>query len=155
MTRLSLLAACWLGVFLIAGCGDGRPSRAPVSGQVLIDGEPLTLGTITLNPQGARSSRGKIGEDGRFSLSCYESDDGVVLGTHRVAVMANEPIGDSGMKWFAPKKYSNFQTSGLELTIDGEQQDLKIELTWDGDKHGKPYVEGSKGKSDSNEGENF
>ena len=151
--RFCLPAACLCGLLLLAGCGDDRPARVPVSGQVLIDGEPLTKGTVRVIPQGSRASRGNIGEDGRFVLNCYEAGDGVVVGTHSVAISANEPIGDSGMKWHAPKKYANQRTSGLEITVEKEPKEVKFELTWDG---GKPFVEGSKGKSDdSNEGEDF
>ena len=31
---------------LTFGCDDGRPKRVPVSGQVLIDGEPLRGGIV-------------------------------------------------------------------------------------------------------------
>ena len=127
---------------LLTGC-DSRPTRVPVAGQVLIDGEPLGLGTITLVPQGARASMGNIGKDGRFVLTCYEGDDGVIPGTHRVAVSANEGKGDTALKWFAPKKYADFRKSGLTVTIGEETEDLKIELTWDG---GKPFVEGTVNK---------
>jgi hypothetical protein len=123
----------------LAGC-DNRPTRVPVAGQVLIDGEPLKLGKITLVPQGARPSMGTIDENGRFVLHCYEGDDGVIPGTHRVSIAANKGIGDTGMKWFAPKKYADFKTSGLEVTIGEKTEDLKIELTWDG---GKPFTEGT------------
>ena len=129
---------------LIVGC-DSRPKRVPVAGQVLIDGKPLELGTITLVPQGARPSMGKIGKDGRFVLTCYEGDDGVIPGTHRVAVSANKGKGDTALEWFAPKKYADFRKSGLTVTIGEENQDLKIELTWDG---GKPFVEGTVAKGD-------
>ena len=139
-------------MLIIATSCDDRPKRVPVAGQVLIDGEPLTMGSVTLIPQGARPSRGEIGPDGRFVLTCYDKDDGVIPGTHRVAVSSKESIGDTAFKWFAPKKYSNVTTSGLEVTVSEENPDLKIELTWDG---GKPYVEGRKSKSDAGEGEDF
>lgn len=144
------IGLCSAFVFLV-GCGDGRPTRVPISGQVLIDGEPLARGTVKLVPTGARPSSGKIGPDGRFVLSCYEGEDGAIPGTHRVAVAANEALGDTAMKWYAPKKYADFRNSGLTVTIDEENPDLKIELTWDG---GKPYIEGRKGGGgDSTEGD--
>jgi hypothetical protein len=133
----------------LPGCDD-RPKRVPVSGQVLIDGKPLKLGKITLVPNGARPSVGTIDENGRFVLHCYEREDGVIPGTHRVAIAANEGIGDTGMKWFAPKKYADFKTSGLEITISEKTEDLKIELTWEG---GKPFTEGTARSNDFMEGD--
>lgn len=145
MFRSSIVSILFLAVAaLIVGCDD-RPKRVPVAGQVLIDGKPLELGTVRLVPQGARPSVGQIGEDGRFVLNCYEGDDGVIPGTHRVAVIANKGKGDTALEWFAPKKYADFRKSGLEVTIDEKQEDLKIELTWDG---GKPFVEGTVAKGD-------
>ena len=136
-------------VGLLAGCG-GRPKRVPVSGTVLIDGEPLTMGSITLVPKGARPSMGKIDENGHFVLTCYEGEDGVVPGTHRVAIAANKGIGDTALKWFAPKKYADFKSSGIEVTIDEKTEELLIELTWDG---GKPFVEGTPTSGDFTEGD--
>ncbi len=62
----------------IAGCRDGRPRRVPVSGQVLIDGQPLTVGTIRVIPTDARAATGRIDAAGRFSLMTFDKDDGCV-----------------------------------------------------------------------------
>jgi len=121
-----------------AGCGDGRPGRVPVSGQVLLDGKPLSRGFIRLVPDDARAACGEIGPDGRFTLKTFEPGDGVVLGTHRVAIVAIEPLGSIQQRWHAPKKYSDPATSGLTATIDGPTDSLRIEITWDG---GQPFVE--------------
>jgi hypothetical protein len=121
----------------LTGCGDSL-GLAPVSGQVTIDGEPLKYGSIQVIPEGAPAAYGTIGSDGRFTLETGDGGDGVVKGTHKVAVVANEPQGAGGQMWHAPMKYRDFQTSGVTLTVDGPTDDAKIELTWDG---GKPFVE--------------
>jgi hypothetical protein len=122
----------------VIGCGDGRPERLPVSGQVLIDGQPLTYGYIRFVPEGARPSGGKLDEQGRFTLSCYGENDGIIPGVHRVEVDASESISSKKIKWHTPKKYFRYTTSGLEQTITEPTDSLVIELTWDG---GKPFVE--------------
>ena len=129
-----VLTILWSGV----GCSDGRPARVTVSGQVLIDGAPLSQGNIKFVPEGARPSAGIIAEDGRFTLTCYDGNDGVVPGTHRVQVSASEILGESKVKWWAPKKYCDFRKSELTFEIMEPTDDLKVELTWDG---GKPFVE--------------
>ncbi len=129
----------WLLVLLVFnGCSDGRPPRMDVSGQVLIDGEPLTYGYIRFVPKGARPSGGKLDEQGRFTLSCYGEHDGIVSGVHRVEVNAAEWISSKKRKWHAPPKYFRYNTSGLTQEITGPTDSLVINLTWDG---GKPYVE--------------
>jgi hypothetical protein len=133
-----ILLAC--AVIYIAGCGDGRPSRVPVSGTVLIDGRPLTRGYVKFVPANGRPSVGKIGEDGRFVLTCYDGEDGAIPGTHRVQVAANRIISSNKIEWFAPPKYADFRTSQLEVEITEPVDDLTIELTSGGQK--LPYIEG-------------
>ncbi len=123
---------------LFAGCGDGRPDRVPVSGQVLIDSEPLTHGHIRFVPKGARPSGGQIGPDGRFTLTCFDGSDGAVPGRHRLEVSASEQIDSNSARWHAPKKYANVATSGLEVEITEPTDSLVVELSFDG---GKPFVE--------------
>ncbi|MBN2296235.1 MAG: hypothetical protein JXM70_27645 [Pirellulales bacterium] len=122
----------------LLACGDGRPKRVPVSGIVTIDGKPLTCGFITLKPKDARPSTGNIGKDGRFTLTCFEKGDGAVEGTHAVAVNAFEQLNSNTLRWHAPKKYSNPNTSGKTVTIDGPTDSLTIELSWEG---GRPFDE--------------
>lgn len=129
----------WLFVLLVMiGCGDGRPARMNVSGQVLIDGEPLTYGYIRFVPKDARPSGGELDEQGRFTLSCYSENDGIIPGVHRVEVDAAESLSAHKKKWHAPKKYFRYKTSGLEQEITESTDSLVIKLTWDG---GKPFVE--------------
>jgi hypothetical protein len=128
--------------FAVVGCDNG-PKIVPVSGVVLIDGKPLTKGTVQVMPSGHRAASGTIGPDGRFTLTTTKDGDGCVIGTHPVRVVGNENVGPSDIRWLAPKKYSSPDESGLKITIDGPTSDLKIELTWEG---GKPFIEkGSEG----------
>jgi hypothetical protein len=136
-------AAVRVGVLLLlavalAGCGDGRPKRVPVSGRVLIDGQPLKAGMIRVLPADDRAALGAIGPDGRFTLTTFEPNDGCVLGKHRVTVSGNENRGPSAIFWHAPKKYIDPNESGLELDITGPLDNIELKLTWEG---GKPFLE--------------
>ena len=142
------LIFCWLYhaqwvsmvvlTLLLTGCGDGRPVRVPISGKVLIDGKPLTSGTICIIPDNARKSAGRIGPDGRFTMRCFDKEDGVVLGTHTVTVTSCDTINDRTRRWNVPKKYSDADSSELSVTIDGPDDNLTIKISWDGD---KPFTE--------------
>jgi hypothetical protein len=55
-------------------------------------------------------------------------------------VDASEPVGEDARKWHAPKHYASMAASGLEVQIDGPQDDVKIELSWGGK---GPFVESS------------
>ena len=138
ITRRWTLLCLPLTVVALVGCSDGRPGRVSLSGQVLIDGKPLTYGSVRFVPNDARPSVAKLDAEGRFTLSCYGEKDGIIPGVHRVQVNAAEWISDNQRKWHAPPKYFRFQTSGLTQEISESTESLVINLTWDG---GKPFVE--------------
>lgn len=134
--RLEFMAA--VAVAICVGCGDGRPTRVPVSGQVTIDGQPLQFGSILFTIAGGRPAGGSIGKDGRYKLTSYEPGDGAMVGEYTVAITGNEALGETAARWHAPKKYKDAATSGLTATVEGPRDDLNFELTWDG---AKPFVE--------------
>jgi hypothetical protein len=120
-----------VALLIAAGCDDGRPTRVPIAGTVLLDGEPLTVGDVKFVPQGARPSSGRIDASGRFRLTCYDGGDGAVLGMHRVQVSASEIKGDE-VRWHAPIKYANFRTSGMTFEVSEPTESMVIELKSDG-----------------------
>jgi hypothetical protein len=136
-SRFAATAGC-IAVICLSGCGDKLPPRVPISGTVTIDGAPLTYGSIMfINPE-TRPAGSVIDASGRFTLSCYEAADGAIIGLHRVRVIAAQPVGTDQVRWLAPKKYADENTSGIEKEISEPVEDMKIELTWAG---GKPFVE--------------
>ncbi|MBN2578979.1 MAG: hypothetical protein JXB10_08305 [Pirellulales bacterium] len=126
---------------LASGCSDGRPKRVPVSGRVLIDGKPLEVGFLQVLVKGNRSASAKLGPDGRFTLTTFDENDGCIMGTHRVAVIAGKSLNDTEFKWFAPPKYANAKTSGLQIEVSGPCDDIELRLSWQGSGHDKPFVE--------------
>jgi len=124
----------------VAGC-DGRPTRVPVSGKVLIDGQPLKLGAVVFVPEGGRSSFGSLDSDGHFALTCFTPNDGALLGKHRIQVVARETINDTTARIHAPLKYGELQNSGLSEEITAPTDAVVIQLTWKGNTPAKPYTE--------------
>lgn len=147
--RFVLASLFAVTIMLANGCGDGRPKRVPVAGQVLIDGKPLTHGQIMFVPASGRPSQGQLDNDGRFVLSCYEQGDGALMGSHKVAVTAGIGINNTQTRWYAPKKYAEYRTSGLTREITGPVNDLVIKISWDG---GHEFVETEGAAAADNEG---
>ncbi|MCC6127240.1 MAG: hypothetical protein IT426_19945 [Pirellulales bacterium] len=143
LPRLSFPIALCAGLLLAAGCGDGRPKRVPVSGRVTIDGKPLEYGFVQVMPKGNRPASGQLDSQGRFSLTTFDDRDGCVLGKHPVVVIPNKSLNATTMKWFAPKKYGDQSTSGLQLEVTGSRDDVEFKLTWEGSGHAKPFIEKS------------
>jgi hypothetical protein len=123
---------------LATGCGDGRPKRVPVAGTVLIDGQPLTTGFVRVVPDNARPATGEIGPDGRFRLTTFEGEDGCVLGTHRVEVIAKQSQGYTAIKWLTPRKYQDTTTSDLTIVVEKPLENWELKLSWNGE---APFIE--------------
>ena len=137
-SKRSLIALLPVIGSLSTGCGDGRPTRVPVSGRVVIDGQPLERGNIRFYPASNRPASAALGPGGRFSLTTYELNDGCVPGKHPVSVSGTELINNTTQRWYAPKKYAQPSTSGLEFVVTDETDEANIDLTWAG---GKPFDE--------------
>lgn len=138
ITGRQLLAFGLLLALAMSGCGEGRPTRVKVSGQVLIDGVPLGHGFVQVIPENDRAATGTLGPDGRFTLTTFDPGDGCVPGKHTVTVIANETLNPQSQRWHAPKKYIDPTTSNLHAEVSGPTDSLLIELSWGG---GAPFVE--------------
>ena len=126
---LWLLAVLVVSVAIASGCGDGRPLRVPVSGQILLDDKPLQDGFVRVIPNMGRSATGCFGADGWFSLTTYEKNDGCVLGKHSVEVVCYDIFNPTVLKPLIPDKYQNVATSDLTITIDEPTDALTIRLS--------------------------
>jgi hypothetical protein len=132
----------WITWFVLAcqfvGCSE-PPQLIPVSGTVLIDGEPLSGGTIRFVPAGGRPVGSKIMENGSFqlgtsSVSSVGGVDGVPPGKYRIAVSSSIILSEEEgtIKWVAPSRYADFRTSELEADLQTPEENLLVELTWEG-----------------------
>lgn len=134
MRRLGIIVVvALLSVPTITGCGGNRPALKKMSGRVLLDGKPLTKGSVRLAPTDMRPAYGNLDSEGRFTLTTYEVGDGVAYGTHPVAVSSFEVRGPDDRQvreWYIPPKYGDTTSSGLTATIDDDTEELVFELSW-------------------------
>lgn len=141
MRRLNhpLLLAWVAGVLVAAGCSgrSDRPPLAKVRGTVTYQGKPLAAGTLVFEVPGKRQAQGKIVDGKIAEAGTYALDDGVPLGTARIAVFATEPAppkpsaSGPGMdlgKSLIPSKYNDPSTSGLMWKIEAGQNNLSLNL---------------------------
>lgn len=127
---LILLLSC---LFLSTGCGDGRPKRYPVQGVVTVDGKPLSgefVGSIRLIPlSGGRPASAQLDSQGRFTLGCYDSDDGCPAGDYKVEVNVSEQK-NFRMRYLVPPRCWSHRTSDLTTRIEGKNPSLTINVEW-------------------------
>src|SRR5687768_12763016 len=86
----TLLAVVPYSVIALAGgCGDGRPATFPVQGTVRFQsGEPVPVGVVEFRSKSdGRIAKGKINQQGRFTVGTFTNDDGAVAGEHQVLVI--------------------------------------------------------------------
>jgi hypothetical protein len=141
-TLTALLVAC-----LVVQCGcSRRPAVVPVSGRVTLDGKPLGFGSVMIQPAAGPAARSTIGPDGTFTASTFVPGDGAIVGPAAVRVACYEqqrpgappPQGELALgKSLVPEKYTQFETSGIGVTITAGMAPLEIELTSKG-RGGRP-----------------
>jgi hypothetical protein len=138
-----MTAAClaWLG-----GCArDDGPKLVPVSGTVLVNGQPMPSAHVTFLPTGetrGTGADGKTDASGVFTLKARHRGPGAVAGTYKVVVSkmvkadgsditpedATPPVL-SGAREVIPGPYSSHAASTLTATVPEEGTgDLRIEI---------------------------
>jgi hypothetical protein len=76
----------------LIGCGDTGPERAPIKGKITVGGRPLPSGQILfvpIAPTVGPSASAAI-KNGEYAM---KKDAGPIIGTHRVEVEADLPLG--------------------------------------------------------------
>lgn len=116
-----------------SGCGSGGEVLADVQGRVMLDGKPLTNGTLITSTDAGRGARGELDSQGRFRLSTSELGEGALPGLHRVAVKAYAPTDpgkpEATPKPLVPPRYLNTD-SGLTIEVKaGEKNEVTLELS--------------------------
>lgn len=139
------------------GCGPGdRVEVHPTKGVVLFEGEPMmgggSIAFVPLNGQAGKAAGGTIDEEGRFTMSTYEPDDGSMAGEFRAVIMQStvdeiEYEGDTDVAGAVadaseeftetvptdkriPIEYADSARSPLTVEVKAdEQNELTLELT--------------------------
>lgn len=84
-----------LACVLLCGCGSGK---VPVSGRVTFKGQPLADATVMFHGESVKGTAHAVTDDnGEFTLTSREDDDGVLPGSYKVTVgkykkIASPPI---------------------------------------------------------------
>ena len=123
-------------LLILAGCRNDAYQLAPVSGQVKLDGKPLSQCQIRFQPiavSGAGMAPGpgsfaETDDQGRFTLEAINpTRPGAVVGKHRVWLNTSKPAGpmesESGRMTFekVPTKYRNGQIE-FDVLPEGTDQ---------------------------------
>lgn len=144
MCRWNNLIECVIlcvAVMSVAGCGGEprggpRVDTYPITGTVLVDGEPAATLQVKCHPSGdigvATSVASLTDPEGKFSISTYEHGDGAPEGEYKLTFI----WGQYGFNGYAGpdklnERYTDPEESKHIVTVKkGEKNDLgTIELT--------------------------
>lgn len=134
------------------GCGrSDRPTLGKVSGTVTYQGQPVKSGTLVFEVAGARPANAKIMDGKITEATTFEPNDGVPVGSARIAVFAAESSAasgpaaspasdpgayqvptanymDVGAKRLIPNRYNDPATSGLTWDIKQGENTVTLQL---------------------------
>lgn len=121
-----MLQLVLLGVLLVPmGCQQTE-TIVPVSGQILVDGQPAAGALVVFHAeddkQKARPS-GHTDDQGRFQLTTRNRGDGAPPGDYRVTVLwylvplTDGSVDETVAQNQLPASYASPQNSGLKVTI--------------------------------------
>jgi len=119
--RCLLRALCVVALMTAVSCGGLKV--VPVGGKVTVDGQPLTRGFITFNPDPAKGNNARvactsrIGGDGQYAL--YTDDGshvkkGAPVGWYKVTI-SNTPGDEKPLP--VNSKYADFAKTDLEVEV--------------------------------------
>ncbi len=121
----------WLGSLAVlamvaAGCGESKPTLAPVRGHVYYHGVPLAGGAVVFTPDPDRGGRGplacaRIGADGAYVL-VTGTEYGAVAGWHRVTFQSRAP--DAPPEALLPAHYTDPEQSGQSCEVKGGESNV-------------------------------
>jgi hypothetical protein len=152
------LGGCVVIVLAVAGCGKPTGvSFAPVTGRVVVNGQPLAAGTIHFFPDESKGtsgpmSTGVLQSDGSYTLRGPGQNVGAMVGNHRVyltlpfldyvptpvpvvvngevVVQAPQREPAAGTVPQIPKKFLQPETSAWTATVaEGKANVLDFEIT--------------------------
>lgn len=141
-TRMPLVGLL-LWACLITSCGPKGPPRKetfPVTGEVVVDGQPAASVQVTLTDVNGMDkkmptvSSAMTGEDGKFAISTYQQADGVPEGEYTVTFMWGK-LNLFSMQYGGPDKlkdkYSDPKKSTFKIKVEkGKPADMgRVELT--------------------------
>lgn len=140
--RSTWVALAVVACTMMAGCGEGGKAKvAKVSGKLTYKGAALANVTVTFTPEKGRPATGETDAEGKFKLSTFGSNDGAVLGLHKVT-LGDKPAGGPppmpGTPEAAtsvaqvdrfPAKYKDVKTTTLEFEVKSGSNTWEQEIT--------------------------
>jgi hypothetical protein len=128
------------GFLTLVGCGDGRIALYPVTGTVMVDGQPAEEAQVIFCPIEGEASEelarlrpmGRTDASGKYQLFTFDFNDGAPAGNYKVMVRWDGPSPAAGdREGRGPKpmdrlrgRYFNPEASGLTASVKEEATEI-------------------------------
>lgn len=136
---ISSIAVCLLAISSGCGGGDGRAKLYPVTGSVIVKGQPAEGAEVVFFPAdeslrgtGHPMPNGLVGPDGKFALGSYGPGDGAPAGEYQITIVWPEEVKINPNNPETPPardrlkdRYAAPAQSGLTATIEAGPTELK------------------------------
>jgi hypothetical protein len=83
--HISRICAGLVLVAALAGCSESGPKIVKVTGTLKYKGQPVPNAYLTFRPEFGRQSWAQTDEQGRFKVNYDRTQDGAVVGKHKVS----------------------------------------------------------------------
>lgn len=116
-----------------SGCGERLLPVVPVSGKVLVKGQPaagaqVVLHPVSADPEKVFSASGKVQDDGTFKIGLHTVDDGAPPGDYVATVQWFKLVQTEGGAGPGPnvvaQEYGDPKRSPLRVTVKDESTEL-------------------------------
>jgi hypothetical protein len=135
------MTARWLvwkavGVLMLAtlaGCGDGKIRRYPVTGTVLVDGKPAEGAIVIFCPVNATGELenlrpfGKADASGTFQLTTVDVNDGAPAGDYKIIAQWPAPPPQGEVRDGRPPTKGPDRLKGKYYDLDSTPLSAKVE----------------------------
>lgn len=138
------LATCLASLGAFVGCSKPPYDMAPVRGQVVVDGRPLTTGRVMFAPRSSndrinvgKPAFGRIDSEGKYVLSTYANQDGAVVGEHLVTISfsprrSQAGESDAGAKYILNgRSVRSLNVPGSFSVSPGQENEIDLSLSSD------------------------
>src|SRR5262245_26973583 len=115
---------------------EKRPPCHKIEGTVTLNGQPLDKAVIALHPTDPKAGKiepkGETDDNGRYTLTTFQKDDGAPAGKYRVTVVVPERDDKGKPKKGTDRlkgKYGDPKTTVLTVEVSEGENQLRFDLT--------------------------
>ncbi len=137
-TSCRVKMSCLIVCLAVTAAGCGGPYNASVSGDVMLDGQPVSTGGIAFIPTaGGPTAYAQIDSSGHYQIYTGK-EEGLPAGNYGVTIVSREPPATDRSKLggppppgkaITPEWYADAKQTPLKFDVKPGKNEIKLELS--------------------------